>query len=44
MSDRVGLKELTTQHLINVTGRLSIDDVLPIWGLGPQKSTNCNIG
>jgi len=43
MSHRVDLKELMTQHLINVTGRLSIEDVLPICGLGPQKSTNIQI-
>jgi hypothetical protein len=40
MSHRVGLKELMTQQLISVTGRLSIEDVLPICGFGPQKSTN----
>jgi hypothetical protein len=43
MSHRVGLKELMTQHLINVTGRLSIEDVLPICGLGPQTSKNTQI-
>jgi hypothetical protein len=37
---QVSLKELTTQHLINVAGRLSIEDVLPVCGLGPQRSTN----
>lgn len=40
MSHRVGLKELMTQHLINVTGKLSIEEVLPICRLGPQKNTN----
>jgi len=43
MSHRLGLKELTTQHLINVTGRLTIEDVIPIFGLGPQTSTNIQI-
>jgi len=39
MPHRVDLKELMTQHLINVTGR----NVLPICGLGPQISTNIQI-
>jgi hypothetical protein len=40
MSHRVGLKELMTQHLINVTGKQPTEEVLPICRLGPQNSTN----
>jgi hypothetical protein len=40
MPHRVGVKELMTQHLINVTGKQSIEEVLPIYRLGPQNSTN----
>jgi hypothetical protein len=40
MSHTVGLEELMTQHLINVTGKLSIEEVLPICRSGLQKSTN----
>jgi hypothetical protein len=43
MSHREGLKELLTQHLKNVTGRLPIEDVLPICVLRPHKSTNIQI-